>query len=122
MRARSNRMRGWRARADRRVHDVHPAGGSPTAGPIARRLSGRAGALRSHGARGLSLTGHAALGDAHERAGDAERAHAGKGWSPHARFSTVAIGDAHCRSHRIPTLSNASERLGLGLAGPPRPC
>lgn len=59
VRARSNRMRGWRARADRRVHDVHPAGGSPTAGPIARRLpvgrrlSGRAGALRSYGARGL---------------------------------------------------------------------
>ena len=53
VRARSNRMRGWRARADRRVHDVHPAGGSPTAGPIARRLSGRAGALRASGARGL---------------------------------------------------------------------
>ena len=56
----------------------------------ARRLSGRA--VHCAPTARACLAGKAALGDPHERAGDAERAHAGKRSSPHAPFITMAIG------------------------------
>ena len=87
--ARSNRMHGC-VRFTTFIQRLGLIARSARSGGTGRRLSGRAVHCAPTARAGLA--GNAALGDPHERAGDAERAHAGKRSSPHAPFITMAIG------------------------------
>ena len=86
--ARSNRMHGC-VRFTTFIQRLGLIARSARSGGTGRRLSGRAVHCAPTARAGLA--GNAALGDPHERAGDAERAHAGKRSSPHAPFITMAI-------------------------------